>query len=142
MEKITEYINLFKLELFSFIVLLITPIVPALWLMGFLIFTDTFTGIWAAWYDGRNKEGSWWKGRKYIESRKMERIISKLILYPLSLITAKVAEQYLTPIIPWIDITAGILAMIEIRSIFENIGKILGYDLWNKMKEKIVKRVD
>jgi hypothetical protein len=129
-------------EIIAFLCIFFMDIQEAMFAIGFLIFTDTFTGIWAAWYDGRNKEGSWWKGRKYIESRKMERIITKLILYPLSLITAKVAEQYLTPIIPWIDITAGILAMIEIRSIFENIGKILGYDLWNKMKEKIVKRVD
>ena len=52
---------------------------------------------------------------------------------------AKVAEQYLLAEIPWVKVTSGILAMIEVRSIFENMGKILGYDLWDRVKKAIWK---
>jgi hypothetical protein len=32
--------------------------------------------------------------------------------------------------------------MIEIRSIFENMGKVLGYDLWDRVKKTIWKHKD
>jgi hypothetical protein len=74
-----------------------------------------------------------------ITSRKAGRIIAKFILYPLSLIVAKVSQEYLSPAIPWIDVTAGILAVIEVKSIFENMSLILGYDLWAKIKKQLWK---
>jgi len=95
------------------------------------ILADSFTGIWAVWKR---------KGRKKIKSRPMGRIVAKLILYPLCLIVGKVAEQYLTPAIPWIDVTAGILAVIEVKSIFENVSLILGYDIWDKIKDALSRK--
>ncbi len=109
----------------------------ALLAIGFLIMTDTFTGIWAAWNEGAKAKGSWKKGFKHVQSRKMGRIIIKLILYPLAVIVSKVAQDYLTPAIPWVDVTTGILAVIEVKSIFENMSKLLGYDLWLKIKKRI-----
>jgi hypothetical protein len=126
-------------ELIAFLCMFFMDLYSAMIAVGFLVTADTITGIWAAWAAGTKKEGSWIKGWTYVESRKMERVIKKLILYPLVLIVAKVSQIYLAPVIPWIDITAGALAMVEVRSIFENVGKLLGYDLWTKIKDTILK---
>ena len=100
----------------------------ALFAIGFLIIADTVTGIWASV-----------NTNNYITSRKGGRIISKFLLYPLSIIVAKVAESYLSPGIPWVEVTSGIIAIVEIKSIFENISLILGFDLWKRVKETIWK---
>jgi len=105
--------------------------------IGFLILVDTFTGVWAAWKSGAKKEGNFWGGWKHVTSRKAGRIVAKMILYPLAVIVAKVGEDFFMEAIPWIDVTAGILAVVEIKSVFENIGEILGFNLWQRIKEKI-----
>ena len=69
------------LEIGAFLLIFFADLQSALFAIGFLIMIDTFTGIWAAYKK---------KGRKSITSRKAGRIIAKLILYPLSLIVAKV----------------------------------------------------
>jgi len=119
-----------SLEIVAFLFIFFADLQSALLALGFLIMTDTFTGIWAAWKKN---------GRKSVTSRKLGRIIAKFILYPLALIVSKVAEQYLSPAIPWTDVTAGILAVIEVKSIFENISLILGFDLWDKLKKQLWK---
>lgn len=118
------------LDIVAFLAIFFADLQSALFALGFLILADTYTGIWAAYKFG---------GRKAITSRKAGRIVAKFILYPLSLIVAKVSEQYLSPAIPWIDVTAGILAIVEVKSIFENISLILGFDLWDKLKKQLWK---
>lgn len=115
-------------EVLLFVGAFFSPILGILWSIGFLIMADTFTGIWAA------KK----KGVK-IESRKAGRIVSKLILYPVAIMVAHVSQQHLAPEIPWTKVTSGIIATIEIKSIFENISDVLGYDLWKRIKERMWK---
>lgn len=118
------------LEIAAFLAIFFAEIQSALLAVGFLIVADTFTGIWAAYKEG---------GREAITSRKLGRITTKLLLYPLALIVAKVAQQYLAPAIPWTDVTAGILAVVEVKSIFENMSSLLGFDLWDRVKKAIWK---
>ena len=115
-------------EILAFLALFFAPINASLLAIGFLIMADTFTGIWAAKKLGHK-----------IESRKAGRIIAKLILYPASIIIAQVSQQYLAPEIPWTKVTTGIIATIEVKSNFENISMILGYDLWSRLKKAIWK---
>ena len=112
----------------GFLVVFLLDITAALVAVGFLIMADNFTGMWAAFMRGET-----------ITSRKMGRVISKIILYPLGIIIAKVAEDYLSPDIPWIYVTTGIIAAVEVRSNFENIGDILGFNLWKRIKNAIWK---
>jgi len=114
----------------SFIAVFLSDIQSALWAIGFLIMVDTFVAIWASYRH---------KGLKSITSRKMGRIITKIALYPLAIIVAKVAQQYLAPAIPWTDVTAGIIATVEVKSIFEKISLLLGFDLWQKVKKVLWK---
>lgn len=102
----------------------------ALWAVGILIVSDTITGVW-----GALKEGGW----DAFQSRKLGRIITKLILYPLCLLIAYTAEHILSPNIPWISVTMGALATVEMKSIFENITKILGFKLWQAIKKAVWK---
>lgn len=107
-----------------------SEIQQTLWAIGFLIMTDTGLAIWASWKN---------YGRKSITSRKAGRIITKLILYPLAIIVAKVSEQYLAPDIPWVKVTSGIIATVEVKSIFEKMNLLLGFDLWDRIKKAIWK---
>jgi hypothetical protein len=125
-----ESISHYFLEVSAFLTLFFTELSSALYAIGFLIMVDTFLGIWAA-----KNTGGW----KSITSRKAGRIISKLIVYPLAIMVAKVAQEYLSPSIPWIDVTTGIIATVEVKSIFENSSIILGYNLWEKIKKAIWK---
>lgn len=117
-------------EVVAFLVLFFAPIQEAIFAVGFLIMADTFTGIWASWKKG---------GVESITSRKAGRIITKLILYPTAIIVAKVAENYLAPDLPLIKITTGIVATVEVKSIYEKISMLLGFNLWDKVKKAIWK---
>jgi hypothetical protein len=117
-------------EVTTFLCIFFATIQGALFAIGFLILMDTFTGIWSS----INKDGV-----KSVTSRRAGRIIAKFILYPLAIIVSKVAQDYLAPAIPWVDVTAGILAMVEVKSIFENMSGILGFDLWIRVKKVIWK---
>jgi phage-related holin len=115
-------------EVAAFIILFLGDIKASIFAIFFLVLSDTATGIWAAL-----------KVKDKITSRKAGRIISKLLVYPLAIIVAKVTQVYLTPEIPWVHVTAGIIAIVEIKSVFENMSIILGYDLWLRIKEVIWK---
>ena len=128
--SLKESVSSYILEVLAFLAVFFVELSAALYAIGFLVMADTFLGIWAA-----KQTGGW----KSITSRKAGRIISKLIVYPLAIIVAKVAQTYLTPSIPWIDVTAGIIATVEVKSIFENSSVILGYNLWQKIKKAIWK---
>jgi phage-related holin len=121
------------LDIAAFLAIFFAEIQGALLAIGFLIMSDTITGVWASWKVN---------GRKSVTSRKMGRVVTKLILYPLAIIVAKVAEEYLSPLIPWTEVTMGILAVVEVKSVFENISGILGFDLWDRIKKAIWKDKD
>lgn len=116
-------------EIVVFLGLFLAEMTMAMFIMGLLIMFDTVTGIW-----GAIKKG----GVQEITSRKLGRIITKLVLYPMA-IGAAWLMQKLVPEIPFIKVTLGILATIEGKSIFENISKILGYDLIDRLKKALWK---
>lgn len=118
------------LEIAAFLAIFFANLQSAMLAIGFLILIDTITGVWASWQK---------YGRKHITSRRAGRIITKLILYPLSIIVSKVAEDYLAPLLPITEVVMGILATVEIKSIFEKISSLLGFDLWDRIKKVLWK---
>jgi len=120
----------YGLELLIFLALFFAPIGNAMWAIGTLIVFDTLTGIWAAVHKG---------GWKEFTSAKLKRIVPKLILYPLVIVVAQIAEIYLVNEIPWVKVSSGLLAVVEVKSIYENISVVLGFDIWNKFQDVIVK---
>ena len=117
-------------SILAFLVVFFSSLQESLCAIGFLIMVDTGVAIWASWKN---------HGVASITSRKAGRIITKMILYPLAIIVAKVAEQYLVPEIPFIKVTTGIVATVEVKSIYEKISLLLGFDLWQKIKKVLWK---
>jgi hypothetical protein len=120
------------LKLITICVSFFLPISGILGLLFALILSDTATGIWKA------------KHQKHeITSRKLSAIISKLLLYELTVILFFLIDYFiLNDIIltffsvPFMltKIVALILASIEIMSINENYKVVKGIDLWQSMK--------
>ncbi len=99
------------------------PIYAAIASVIFLVLADTFTGVYAAY-----------KQNEKITSRKLGNIITKILLYNLALISSHVAMVNLIPLIPLVQLCSGTIAIIEIKSIFENINKATKIDFWASVK--------
>lgn len=113
----------------SYLASFLLDITPLLLSVGALILFDTVTGVVAA-----RKRG------EIIDSRKGGRVLSKILLYPCILIVSKVSETYLAPDIPWMRVATGLIAAVEMKSIYENVSDALGYDLWRQVKNMVWKQ--
>lgn len=104
--------------LLSSIFVWLTPTLPLILLVGAFILTDTLFGVYASYKD---------KGRGSIKSRKLARIISKLIIYTGAiLLVFGLDTLILSTFIDGLIITklaAGVLCFIEGFSIDEKIRK-------------------
>ena len=107
----------------------ILGIKPVLVTIGVLIFIDLFLGIWSALKNGEN-----------IESKKLANTVSKGIVYHLFIISAFIIEKFIfNGHIPMLEITSGMVAIIEIKSISENVDKIIGLNLFNIIKKVFIR---
>lgn len=113
-------------DILAFCIAFITPLAPTMLAIGFLLMIDFFTGMWAAY-----------KNEEKITSRKMGTTVSKIVLYNIAIITCSVVERYLVPQIPFVSIAAGAIALVELKSLTENIYKATGLNLWDTFKEYI-----
>lgn len=100
----------------------ILPAIETIAFAGFMIFVDTVTGIMAAVCRGEK-----------INSTKLKRVVSKLIVYPLAVLMGSFAE-YLLPAIPFLKASATLLIVVEGTSVLENINDILGFNLFQMVK--------
>lgn len=89
--------------------------------MGVLIFIDLATGIYKTMRT---------QGVKSISAGGLRRTADKLVLYPIGIIAAYVLEVHWMPELPVMRISTAWFAITEVKSIFENLGKILGIDAW------------
>ena len=110
----------------AYLILFFSPIIAILIATGVLVFTDLFTGIFAA-----NKRG------EVIDSKKMARSISKIIFYFTAIILSRMMEIVFFPQIPIANITSGYIAFVEFKSNIENISSITGLDIWKALIDKI-----
>jgi hypothetical protein len=119
----------YGIEMTAFIVLFFSPIKEVLLATGALIMFDTITGVWAA-----KKKGGW----KAVNSGKLKRVVPKLILYPVVLMVAQVAETLFEGI-PYVKVASGMLSVVEVKSIYENVSSVLGFDVWGKFQDTLIK---
>ena len=110
----------------AYLIFFFSPIIAILIATGVLVFTDLFTGIFAA-----NKRG------EVIDSKKMARSISKIIFYFTAIILSRMMEIVFFPQIPIANITSGYIAFVEFKSNIENISSITGLDIWKALIDKI-----
>jgi phage-related holin len=106
------------------------PIWPFLLFTVALCLADLYTGTQAAKHRG-----------EVIHSKGFRRSIKKISLYFTALLLTEgfnqvfLAKKGISLDLTWV--TAGLIALTEIRSNFENIGCVTGVDLWTKWAERI-----
>jgi hypothetical protein len=108
------------------------PISGLLFLVGFVIVLDTITGVWKSV-----------KNKVKITSRGLSAIISKMLLYEVTVIMFYMIDQFILNniILQFFSVEllltkvlALILVSIEVMSINENYKAVKGLDLWQAMK--------
>lgn len=122
----TESVYAFVAKLVSMFVLVLAPIHSVLVAVGSLILLDMVTGILAA-----RKRG------EPITSANLKKTITKAFLYQASVIVAFLMEQLLLDGVPVVKVVAGIIALTEGKSFFENVHAISGVNFWDEAFNRI-----
>lgn len=116
------------------------PISGLLFLVGFVIVLDTITGVWKSM-----------KNKVKITSRGFSAIISKMLLYEITVVMFYMIDQFILNniILQFFSVEllltkvlALILVSIEVMSINENYKAVKGLDLWQAMKNLFARAKD
>lgn len=105
----------------------LTPIKPLMLTIGLLVAVDFIFGIYRAW-----------KTNQEITSRKMANTVTKMLLYNLTVISIWAIEKNITGSeIPITKIAAGMICLVEFKSIDETFKLLFGFSIWDKMKKSL-----
>lgn len=105
----------------------LAPIHSVMISVGVLIAADMGTGMWAA-----HKRG------EKISSAAMRRTVSKLVIYQLAVVSGFLLETYmLSDVIPVSKLVAGVIGLVEFKSILENGNSILGENIFKSIIGKL-----
>jgi hypothetical protein len=127
----------FLLQLLTALLLFFAPIQQLVMVVGLAILCDTFTGI----YKSVKLDG--WKS---IRSRKLSNIISKMVLYEISIIVLYPIDKFLLNELLLnivsvqffsTKVACVLLILVELTSIKENIEEALKIDIWKTLKNFI-----
>lgn len=102
------------------------PILPSMIAVGCLISIDTITGVISAKRQGQQ-----------VSSKKLGRVITKMLVYQLLIISAHLVEVYLFTQLPMVKITLAFLGMTEFLSISENFQGATGKSFVKYIREWI-----
>lgn len=121
------------LKVLTYLSIVLQPVVPALIWLGIFVVVNLATEIWEQTKTKRITRHS--------VSDMLRRLISSTILYFVFIIVARGFDVTVLPGDPLpftaVQIAIGICAIREIKPIFENIGIILGIDIWAYFKDKL-----
>jgi len=127
----------FFLQLLAALLLFFAPIQELVMAVGLAIMLDTFTGIY------KSVKLSGWKS---IRSRKLSNIISKMVLYEVSIIILYPIDKFLLNEL-FLNILSVqffstkvacvLLILVELTSIKENIEAALKINIWQVLKKAI-----
>ena len=119
-------------QLLATVCTFLMPISGLLFLVGFVIILDTVTGIWKSY-----------KNNVKITSRGLSAIISKMLLYEVTVVLFYMIDTFILNAImlkffsvPLLltKVLALILISIELMSINENVIAVKGLNIWQAMK--------
>jgi phage-related holin len=103
------------------------PIKSILIVTGFLIITDLISGILAA-----KKRG------ETISSSGLRRTVTKMLVYNLAVISGFLVEKYMiSDILAISKLIAGVISIVELKSILENLNTINGSSIFKGIIEKL-----
>lgn len=123
MEKIYLYIFAALVSLAS----MITPIVPLMLTVGLLIAVDTVFGVWSAM-----------KRNEKVTSKGLSRLIAKMCVYQTVVVTLFFIETHIMgSLLPLVKLGAMGIVFVEILSVLENAGFIVGKPVFNFLIQKL-----
>ena len=126
MEAIKAWILKHLSDIIISIIAVLTPMIGIMIATGLLIAFDFISGIAAAI-----------KRKEDITSRKMSQTIAKIIFYNIALFTSMGVQYLMSDVMPVTKLIVGVIAMVEAKSIYENIGYILGINFWDVIRQYI-----
>lgn len=92
-----------------------------------LVAVDLITGIWAA-----RKKG------EKIVSAGLRRTVTKIFVYECAILTSFLVEKFMIDgLIPLSKLAAGIIAVVELKSVLENLDRIYGISLFKGLLDKL-----
>ena len=129
---LTTKLKLYSMQLFAIVSSFFLPISGILILIGVSVIVDTITGVWKS-----KKLGT------PITSRKLSAVISKILLYEVTIMLFYLIDYYIINDIVLTffsvelmitKILALVLVSIEVISLNENIKAVKGIDIWDSLK--------
>lgn len=115
------------LSLLLSLVAVLAPVKSTLIAVGVLIVADLITGLVAS---AKKKEP--------ITSAGLRRTVTKMFVYQLAVISGFIAEKYLIgDLMPVTKIVSGMIGIVELKSIFENLNIVSGENLLKQIIEKL-----
>ncbi|NBW22131.1 MAG: hypothetical protein EBR82_80685 [Caulobacteraceae bacterium] len=95
-----------------------------------IVLVDLYTGRLAAKHRG-----------EAVQSHKYRNTVRKYILYMLGILISELFVRTFSLPIPLTYMVAGVIALTEIKSIFENIETVTGVRLWSYIGEKLTRLI-
>jgi hypothetical protein len=126
MKQHLDQILALSLKFFSMLFLILLPIRSVMIAVSILVVADLISGI-----------GASLKEKQKITSNALRRTVVKTLAYQASVIISFVIETYLLEGMPVVKVVAGLIAVTEGKSFFENMHRITGIDFWSEILEKV-----
>lgn len=122
MDRILKWTDLLILMILS----VFAPIKGLIITTALMIAVDLLSGILAA-----RKRG------EAITSAGLRRTVSKLFVYEVSVCMSYLAEHYMTTLLPFVKMSSTMIAIVEMKSIYENMNTISGNDIFQSLITKL-----
>ena len=129
---LTTKLQTYSAQLMAIVSSFFLPIVGILILIGVSVIVDTITGIWKSY-----------KLKTKVTSRRLSAIISKILLYEVTVMLFYLIDYYILNdiVLTFFSVSllttkilALVLVSIEVISINENVKKVKGLDIWSSLK--------
>ena len=118
-------------SIFISVIAVLSPIQSLFLTVGFLVVADFLFGLYRAY-----------KIKEVITSRKMANTISKLILYNVMILSVYLSNHYIINTgIPVEKIAAGLIGIVELKSLDESFSTIFGFGVYDKMRDALQRGV-
>ena len=129
---LTTKLQTYSIQLMAIVSSFFLPISGILILIGVSVILDTITGIWKSY-----------KLKTKVTSRRLSAIISKVLLYEVTVMLFYLIDYYILNdiVLTFFSVSllttkilALVLVSIEVISINENVKKVNGLDIWSSLK--------
>ncbi len=115
---------------------IISPIMPVIGTAFMVIGLNIITGVMAS-IKHRDQGDKWWQ---VLSLDKLFWAFTKFFIYSFVIVVSYSIEKNVIQYVPWVQVISGLITVVEIKSISENVKRIYGIDLLNGIKHYLNKK--